>query len=67
MVLLVICSCAYIRRIPKLKQWFLSDKKGKIFIKLNLDHFFMFLNYTELNKGFAGIFYKGFFHKLLIT
>jgi len=27
-VLLIICSCAYFRRIPKLRQWFLSDKKG---------------------------------------
>ena len=26
--LLVICTCAYMRRVPKLKQWFLSDKKG---------------------------------------
>ncbi len=27
-MLLVICTCSYIRRIPKLKQWFLSEKKG---------------------------------------
>jgi hypothetical protein len=26
--LLVICSCAYFRRVPRLKQWFLSEKKG---------------------------------------
>lgn len=28
LMLLVICTCSYIRRIPKLKQWFLSEKKG---------------------------------------
>ncbi len=26
--LLLICTCAYIRRVPKLKEYFLSDKKG---------------------------------------
>ncbi len=26
--LLVICTCAYMKRVPKLKQWFLSEKKG---------------------------------------
>ncbi|KAK3601600.1 hypothetical protein CHS0354_027847 [Potamilus streckersoni] len=26
--MLVICTCAYMRRVPKLKQWFLSEKKG---------------------------------------
>ena len=26
--LLVICTCAYIRRVPRLKQLFLSEKKG---------------------------------------
>uniref|UniRef100_T1J9Y3 Protein kish n=1 Tax=Strigamia maritima TaxID=126957 RepID=T1J9Y3_STRMM len=26
--LLLICTCSYIRRIPKLKQMFLSEKKG---------------------------------------
>ncbi|KAL5013776.1 hypothetical protein ScPMuIL_008046 [Solemya velum] len=26
--LLVICTCAYFRRVPKLKQWLLSEKKG---------------------------------------
>lgn len=26
--LLVICTCAYMRRVPQLKQWFLSEKKG---------------------------------------
>lgn len=26
--LLVICTCAYMRRIPRLKQWLLSEKKG---------------------------------------
>ncbi|XP_022298860.1 protein kish-B-like [Crassostrea virginica] len=26
--LLVICTCAYMRRVPRLKQWFLSEKKG---------------------------------------
>lgn len=26
--LLLICTCAYVRRIPKLKQFFLSEKKG---------------------------------------
>ncbi|ESP03508.1 hypothetical protein LOTGIDRAFT_224304 [Lottia gigantea] len=25
---LVICTCAYMSRIPRLKQWFLSEKKG---------------------------------------
>lgn len=27
-VLLVICTCAYIKRVPRLKQFFLSEKKG---------------------------------------
>ncbi|CAG5132736.1 unnamed protein product [Candidula unifasciata] len=26
--LLVICTCAYMRRIPRLRQWFLSERKG---------------------------------------
>jgi len=26
--LFVICTCAYMRRIPKLRQWFLSERKG---------------------------------------
>lgn len=26
--LLLICTCAYMKRVPKLKQWFLSEKKG---------------------------------------
>lgn len=26
--LLLICTCAFVRRIPKLKQFFLSEKKG---------------------------------------
>jgi hypothetical protein len=25
---LVICTCAYMSRVPKLKQWLLSEKKG---------------------------------------
>ena len=27
-VLLIICTCAYIRRVPRLKEYFLADKKG---------------------------------------
>ncbi|KRZ17626.1 Protein kish-B [Trichinella zimbabwensis] len=27
-ILLVVCSCAYFRRIPRLKKWFFSDKSG---------------------------------------
>ncbi|EDQ91328.1 uncharacterized protein MONBRDRAFT_14967 [Monosiga brevicollis MX1] len=27
-VLLVICTCAYMKRVPRLKQMFLSEKKG---------------------------------------
>ena len=26
--LLVICTCAYVSRVPRLKQWLLSEKKG---------------------------------------
>ena len=26
--LLVICTCAYMRRVPRLRQWFLSERKG---------------------------------------
>ncbi|XP_061186672.1 protein kish-B-like [Saccostrea cucullata] len=26
--MLVICTCAYMRRVPRLKKWFLSEKKG---------------------------------------
>ena len=26
--LLMVCTCAYMKRVPKLKQWFLSEKKG---------------------------------------
>ncbi|CAI9730173.1 Hypothetical predicted protein [Octopus vulgaris] len=26
--LLVICTCAYMSRVPRLKNWFLSEKKG---------------------------------------
>lgn len=26
--LLLICTCAYMRRVPRLKQWLLSEKKG---------------------------------------
>jgi len=26
--LLVICTCAYMSRVPRLKQWLLSEKKG---------------------------------------
>ena len=28
LALLVICTCAYIRRVPKLKEFMLSEKKG---------------------------------------
>ena len=28
LVLLFICTCAYVRRVPTLKQFFLSEKKG---------------------------------------
>ena len=28
LVLLTICTCAYIRQVPKLKDFFLSEKKG---------------------------------------
>ena len=27
-VLLTICTCGYMRRVPKLREWFLSEKKG---------------------------------------
>ncbi|KRX88121.1 Protein kish-B [Trichinella pseudospiralis] len=27
-ILLAVCSCAYFRRIPRLKKWFFSDKSG---------------------------------------
>jgi len=26
--LLLICTCAYVRKVPKLKQWLLSEKRG---------------------------------------
>ncbi|XP_071810092.1 protein kish-B-like [Asterias amurensis] len=26
--LLIICTCAYMRQVPRLKQFFLSEKKG---------------------------------------
>ncbi|XP_005110131.1 protein kish-B [Aplysia californica] len=26
--LLVVCTCAYMRRVPRLRQWFLSERKG---------------------------------------
>jgi len=26
--LLLICTCAYMSRVPRLKQWLLSEKKG---------------------------------------
>ncbi|XP_077985279.1 protein kish-B-like [Glandiceps talaboti] len=26
--LLIVCTCAYMKRVPRLKQWFLSEKKG---------------------------------------
>jgi len=26
--LLLICTCAYLKRIPKLRQWMFSEKKG---------------------------------------
>ncbi|XP_064633105.1 protein kish-B-like [Lineus longissimus] len=26
--LLLICTCAYMQRVPRLKKWFLSEKKG---------------------------------------
>lgn len=26
--LLLVCTCAYVRRVPKLKQFFLTEKKG---------------------------------------
>lgn len=28
LALLVVCTCAYIRRVPKLKEFLLSEKKG---------------------------------------
>ncbi|XP_071960205.1 protein kish-B-like [Antedon mediterranea] len=28
LALLIICTCAYMRRVPRLKKWFLSEKKG---------------------------------------
>ena len=28
LALLIICTCAYIRRVPKLKEFLLSEKKG---------------------------------------
>jgi len=28
LALLLICTCAYMSRVPKLKQWLLSEKKG---------------------------------------
>ncbi len=27
-VILIICTCGYMRRVPKLREWFLSEKKG---------------------------------------
>ncbi len=27
-VLLIICTCGYMRRVPKLREWFLSEKRG---------------------------------------
>ena len=27
-VLLTICTCGYMRRVPKLREWFFSEKKG---------------------------------------
>jgi len=26
--LLVVCTCAYVSRVPRLKQWLFSEKKG---------------------------------------
>lgn len=42
--LLVICTCAYMRRVPRLKQWFLSEKKGffGVFYKGECFHVFLF-------------------------
>ena len=42
--LLVICTCAYMRRVPRLKQWFLSEKKGffGVFYKGERFHVFLF-------------------------
>ncbi|CAF3471245.1 unnamed protein product [Rotaria sp. Silwood1] len=28
LVLLTICTCGYMRRVSKLREWFLSEKKG---------------------------------------
>ncbi|KAE9417533.1 hypothetical protein Angca_006821, partial [Angiostrongylus cantonensis] len=27
-ILLVICSCAYLKRVPRISTWLLSEKKG---------------------------------------
>jgi hypothetical protein len=43
-VLLIICTCGYMRRVPKLREWFLSEKRGfaGIFYK---GLFFVYIDY----------------------
>ena len=48
--LLVVCTCAYMRRVPRLKQWFLSEKKGflGVFYKGKLVFLVQYINRQKI-------------------
>lgn len=61
--LLVICTCAYMRRVPRLKQWFLSEKKGffGVFYKGWCLYFILFLGIKSQRHCIPTIHFKLFF------
>lgn len=60
--LLVICTCAYMRRVPRLKQWFLSEKKGfwGVFYKASVigTRLHFFVSVSCVLAGFYLVFIK---------
>ena len=45
LALLIVCTCAYITKVPRLKSFFLSEKKGffGVFYKGNIVYMFMYI------------------------
>ncbi|XP_029830646.2 protein kish-B isoform X2 [Ixodes scapularis] len=60
--LLLICTCAYMRRVPRLKQWFLSEKKGffGVFYKASVigTRLHLLVSLTCVAAGFYLLFVK---------
>lgn len=50
--LLVVCTCAYITKVPRLKSFFLSEKKGffGVFYKGNLQKFMLTSKFASQSR-----------------